>query len=1348
MALDINAFSHAAKLDGRLTLVDTSEGIPTIIAAKEGFKEKLLSMLSHIPLLKNTQAVQDYVNGLSLDNKQVLGVFLQALAARFGHDAALDIVDAVDLSGHTPLTLRTIEQLTERSEAFAPLHLPLDICETDEDALKLLVLPSPIVIESESSEKQTPSPSELKPLTDPIAVDKGIRGTAFHTLNQQFIAPQVFLHEQDQCLKQLLTTPIPQKITMPTTQTWLASWVYSEPEPIKTLQQAIKNYNQVLSDTQLATCIQNLNQSRDPLITSDELTAQRELVITALAKVKQALTLVAELNANLSVEQSGVLSPLLAEVNLGLSQYEVLTAAMQTYEQALLASNPVRQALSEFHAALPYALQNKLTADTLVSSYQLFSPLMQTELGQTERVEYLAASLVSMLNEENISAVSEQKKMMPEVKSLVLLIKQFVLEPMQEPLAVSSSFQTPFEAQQAEAEQYLTQIEQAQTLLADCLARASKLSGEALITVGKQVQLEDHLAAVKQAGARLSTVLYKAINPVEEEVQVDDLSATLLYLGGQEYVEKGSRLQFDEPVHFDDLALELTLRNELDGSTFAPQVASLAQQVLQTQHHLNWFEGVSSISFSPNNSQDISLFDDINNLRLVSRIEQDQTRYHSFLTERLSLCNDYHRAVTELLLAVPSETVRNQLSQELVHINADQDATRTLVERLNRLQSAQDVLVIAGNNVAKLSALTQQLEHVRRETNAERAEVNLSYFLSYLPELKNNNEQVRALTQEQHLLSAKLDKLTEHLQQLYGDGLVQTLAEPEASSPELRAFRTVTSQLAEVNRSLEELDDAYQHGLLQLKKATIAAKNNGGFPEQGGMASSHAWQSWLVQKFVGNWSSQYRPSLEELILSRQLAKNNMSSVAEAYLALASSVKASKTSLVNVSVLTSPKVMVAALGDLHNWSIAHPIEARELAGNLTQAYNIILANPGTFGQELVNTVTTVWQTGTVQNQVHDILQGKREELPDKTNFAMTPQMIALLHMAQLAPYIAGGAKGAANTGIGGPLVSGVFGMMFPSAGIATPVVGLVGGILQTWSERQLANNMREYRSSEVMVNALIKGMQAEGGLSARGEAIAGYMLQRQALQDVGTVARDCFEVGKVGAVKRAFTDIANWWKHASTGAKAFAVVMTIVAASVVSVGAIAAAVFTLGTGGVGIVAAVVLGLGGLMAGAYSSKAVVSTLQGANFLGMADTARAAEAEMTEKRIEQAFAQLAHTPVSQTSVIKTTALSASGTQEIPKSMADVLGLEQHQAVLKAHFLPQLVGLDSDAQQAIFVQGMRQYANDKSHEIEINQAIDRDKTVERAMKWVAELDIMPAQLQQCIAEIDAALLTEISSR
>lgn len=1347
MALDISAFSHAAKLDGRLSLVDTPEGIPTIIVAKEGFKEKLLSMLSHIPLLKNTQAVQDYVNGLSLDNKQVLGVFLQALAVRFGHDIALDMVDAVDLSGHTPLTRRTIEQLTERCEAFMPLP-PLNICETNEDTLKVLALPSQSGIESKSSEKQTLSPSVLKPSAEPISVEKDIRGTAFHILSQQLITPQDILHTQNQCLKQLLTTPVPQKLTMPTTQTWLASWVYSEPEPIKTLQQAIKNYNQVLSDTQLATCIQNLNQSRDPLISSDELTAMRDHVKFGLVQIKQALTLVAELKANLSVEQSSVLSPLLVEVKLGLSQYDVLTAAMQTFEQALLASTPMRLALSEFHAQLPHSLQNKLTADTLVSSYQLFSPLMQNELSQTERVEYIAASLVSMLNEENISEVSGQKKIMPEIKSLVLLINQFVLNPIQEPLAMSSSFKTPFEAQQAEAEQHLIQLEQAQTLLADCLTRASNLSEQALIAVGKQVKIEDHLAAVKQAGTQLSTILYKAINPSGEEVHFEDLTATLLYLGGQEYVEKGSRLQFDEPVNFDDLDLEQTLRNELDSYTLTPQVASLAQQVLQTQHHLNWFEGVSSISFSPNNSQDISLFDDVNNLQLVSQIEQDQARYHSFLTERLALCNDYHRAVTELLSAVPSETVRNQLTQELVQISADQDATRTLVERLNRLQSAQDVLVIAGNNVAKLSALTQQLAQVRRETNAERAEVNLSYFLSHLPELQTNNEKVRALTQEQHLLSAKLEKLTAHLQQLYGEGLVLTLAEPEASSPELRAFHTVTRHLAEVNRSIEDLDDAYQHGLLQLKKATIAAKNNGGYPDQGGMASGHAWQSWLVQKFVGNWSSQYRPSLEELILSRQLAKNNMSSVAEAYLALASSVKDSKASVANVSALTSPQNMMAALGDLHNWSMAHPIEARELAGNLTQAYNIILANPGTFGMELVNTVTTVWQTGTVQNQVHDILQGKREELPDKTNFAMTPQMIALLHMAQLAPYIAGGAKGAANTGIGGPLVSGVFGMMFPGAGMATPVVGLVGGVLQTWSERQLANNMRAYRSSEVMVNALIKGMQAEGGLSARGEAIAGYMLQRQALQDVGTVSRDCFEVGKVGAVKRALTDIVNWWKHASTGAKVFAVVTTLVVASVVSAGAIAAALFTLGTGGVGIVAAVGLGLGGLMAGAYFSKAVVSTLQGANFLGMADTARAAEAEMTEKRIEQAFAQLGHTPVSQTSIIKTIAHSVSGTPEIPKSMADVLGLEQHQAALKAHLLPQLVGLDSDAQQAIFVQSMQQYANDKSHEIEINQAIDREKTVERAMKWVAELDIVPAQLQQCMEEIDAALLMENSSR
>lgn len=206
-------------------------------------------------------------------------------------------------------------------------------------------------------------------------------------------------------------------------------------------------------------------------------------------------------------------------------------------------------------------------------------------------------------------------------------------------------------------------------------------------------------------------------------------------------------------------------------------------------------------------------------------------------------------------------------------------------------------------------------------------------------------------------------------------------------------------------------------------------------------------------------------------------------MAEAYLALLKTVKDSKSSFNPMSTaasLVSPKEIASALGNLHQWSMVHQVEARELTGNLTQTYNIIMANPDTFGSELVNTVKTVWQVGTVQNQVHDILNGTREELPDKANISMTPEMIALLHTAEMAPYVVGGSKGAMNSVTGGPILASVFTMMFPVEDMAAPVVALIGGLLQTGTEQQLANEMRDHRSTEVMVNALIKACNPMAG----------------------------------------------------------------------------------------------------------------------------------------------------------------------------------------------------------------------------------------------------------------------------
>ena len=66
---------------------------------------------------------------------------------------------------------------------------------------------------------------------------------------------------------------------------------------------------------------------------------------------------------------------------------------------------------------------------------------------------------------------------------------------------------------------------------------------------------------------------------------------------------------------------------------------------------------------------------------------------------------------------------------------------------------------------------------------------------------------------------------------------------------------------------------------------------------------------------------------------------------------------------------------------------------------------------------------------------------------------------------------------------------------------------------------MTNVVNQNRSTEVMVNALMKGIQQQGSFSDRAKAVTSYAMQRQALQDIGTLARDYFETNKTGAIKR-------------------------------------------------------------------------------------------------------------------------------------------------------------------------------------------------------------------------------------
>lgn len=1332
MAIEMNAFNEAAKLNGRLALADNLGGAPTIISAREGLKEKLLSMLNHVPLLKDTRAVKEYVSGLSIDNRQLLGVFLHALASRYGNEVAMNVSDNLDLSGHSPLNARTIERATTEADG---LHSLINARQANlsEESGELRALDGTDALVRRQVNSGARTLSHLGEVSRPSVIEldtnSDIPKPNVSAYKHEFSEPVLAVSKVNQSFKFLQTKELVEPLKLPKGQTWLASWVYSEAEPIKTLQQEVKDFNRLVSRINLSARVDELSLAKDILADPVELSVRQKRLETDLSTLNQTLVVLKQSGLNMPQEYRELVAPLLDSIDKQKQVCDGLLAATKAFSTALSDTAALRQDIAKFNAQLPMKLQAKLSSSQQLSCYQMFAPFMADSAkvgGESDsQVLELSAAMGNHLTLFLSQGGAKQSESLPDVKTLV----QCVLLIQTQSATLSASLTTS-----EQAHQELSDLESAQQFVSKVLVEAKSLDDAKMGSLAQELQLEQKSRDMNQSAVQFTRLLREVqlMDPQIAEAE-DNTYASLLYLGGLEVLAKGNALVFDEPVLIDDLNLAEGITAEIIQSANLPHASQLAIDVLQAQHKLAWHRGMSSVSHSPNNQQNIDLDQDIARLRLASEITQNKAAYLSFFAERQPMCEAYQTALVSLISSLPEGQVSEQLVVQLATVKLERDANGALFTAIEAQQKVEDTLVIAGNQNKRLLAMSQDLTVYVQEMKAERARINLQEYLAFLPDLQSNNAQVRELTEQKQILTERVSTRESYLKDLYGSDWKTELTDPQLSSPELRAYLNESAQLTQVQSKLSTCDEKYEACLLQLKQSALQAQKQGGYPDQGVSTSAEAWQSWIVQKFVGSWSGQYRPSMEALILERQLAKNNMSNMGEAYLALAKTVKGSSHSpnpMSAVASLASPKGMASAFGDLHNWSMSHPIEARELAGNLTHAYHIITANPGTFGQELVNTVKTVWQTGTVKSQVHDILNGTREELPDKANFSMTPEMIALLHMAQMAPYVAGGAKGAANAGIGGPVLTRVFSMMLPGAGIAAPVVGLVGGLLQTWSEGQLAKQMSGYRSTEVMVNALIKGMQADGGLAARGKAVAGYMVQRQALLEVGTLARDSFEVGKLGAMKRFISDGLNWWKHATPGAKVFAVVTTLVATVGLSAAAVAATLLTLGTGGLGIVAAVGLGTCGAALGGLLARGFRSSLLDSNFLGMGDTARQVERDMTSQRIELALARLGRNALT----------DDAGSS---KTLGDLLSLEssEQQARLRERITDQLVALEPAEQAEMFSHLMTNHARIKGADLDNIHTHQRENVIEAAQTHLQGLGVSKEELLLCMAEVDNAL-------
>ncbi len=109
----------AAGNSGRVILCDKNPGHPELISAKYNLKDYVLSFLKHLPLLKNLNVVQNYIDNLNLKNRNALTQFINALSNRYGFQPSRIALESIFSKPKiTPLNNRTIRQLNEIASSY------------------------------------------------------------------------------------------------------------------------------------------------------------------------------------------------------------------------------------------------------------------------------------------------------------------------------------------------------------------------------------------------------------------------------------------------------------------------------------------------------------------------------------------------------------------------------------------------------------------------------------------------------------------------------------------------------------------------------------------------------------------------------------------------------------------------------------------------------------------------------------------------------------------------------------------------------------------------------------------------------------------------------------------------------------------------------------------------------------------------------------------------------------------------------------------------------------------------------------------------------------------------------
>ncbi len=113
--ISIQQFVAASASADRVLISTNDSGEPVVTAAKYSLQDKAVMFLSNIPIIKNTDFVQNYIEKLNSDNAAATGVFLNALSKCYGATAATSAAESLRKSD-APLDARAVRQMSEIAE--------------------------------------------------------------------------------------------------------------------------------------------------------------------------------------------------------------------------------------------------------------------------------------------------------------------------------------------------------------------------------------------------------------------------------------------------------------------------------------------------------------------------------------------------------------------------------------------------------------------------------------------------------------------------------------------------------------------------------------------------------------------------------------------------------------------------------------------------------------------------------------------------------------------------------------------------------------------------------------------------------------------------------------------------------------------------------------------------------------------------------------------------------------------------------------------------------------------------------------------------------------------------------